>query len=166
MKSAPESVRSPRQDLPTRTANPFRINTYATVHSKLLTAKLNPLDATLTKNPGGGGVAFDFPFSILSFGKPFCLIPQAQGLRPKTLLVLLPRSFEVIRFLLLALDCSFGGVLLIHFHDVRKSRVSLRSGLFGIDDQLKTIGERRSHEIQRILRVFPEGDRLLSKFIF
>ena len=37
--------------------NSFRINTYTSVHSKQLTTILNLLNATLTKNQGGGPIA-------------------------------------------------------------------------------------------------------------
>src|SRR5258706_4818029 len=97
--------------------------------------------------------------------------PRDPSLRSKArtmgeaLLILLPSKFGRIRFLVLALDGFLRGFQLVRLHYLCKRRIRVRIDSFRVNDQLKGIGKRRSHEIEGILRVFPGGNRLLSQFI-
>src|SRR5437870_1675540 len=79
----------------------------------------------------------------------------------KTLLVLLPRRFHVVRLLFLALGFPFRALLLVKFHGFRTREFGLCIGLLRQNDQ----SQRRTDKIDRILLIVPRGDGLLICFI-
>src|SRR2546429_9346131 len=83
----------------------------------------------------------------------------------KTLLVLLPRRFHVVRLLFLALGFPFRALLLVKFHGFRTREFGLCIGLLRQNDQSQDVVERRTDKIDRILLIVPRGDGLLICFI-
>src|SRR6266566_2835991 len=79
----------------------------------------------------------------------------------KTLLVLLPRHFHVVRLLFLALGFPFRALLLVKFHGFRSGEFGLCIGLLRKNNQSQDVAERRTDKIDRILLILPRGEGLL-----
>src|SRR5271157_1803244 len=77
-------------------------------------------------------------------------IPKARtklcGYRPplrmKSLLVLLPHGFEVVRFLFPLVGFLFRALPLFQFHSIRNGQFSFCVDPLGVDDESETMGER------------------------
>ena len=69
----------------------------------------------------------------------------------KTLLVLLPRCFEVAGLLFLTLGLSLRFLLFLEFNGFGKGNFSFGVESFGINNKLKATGGRRADKIEGIL---------------
>src|SRR5207253_2671570 len=88
-------------------------------------------------------------------GQKMAFYSLVRQLWVKTLLVLLPRRFHVVRLLFLALGFPFRALLLVKFHGFRTREFGLCIGLLRQNDQSQDVVERRTDKIDRILLIVP-----------
>src|SRR5208283_4403794 len=86
------------------------------------------------------------------------LCDHPRALRMKRFLVFLPRSFEVVGFLLLLVSFPFGAFPFLKLCPVRDSNFGCRTRSSRVNDKPKVIAGRSADQIEGILRILPRRE--------